>query len=243
VIVMAGSFAASSFAQSEAKPNASPYARKNSFGILTAYSNDSSHMFLGYAENRKLLDIGASYSRRLYLNHVMSWQYDGEILPVALNSDPVQLTTSTVSFTNPPLTFTSTIDTPTVMACHPDSGSGTLGPNGPTFSFVSTCHRRWVVGEGISPIGMQWNFLPRRKLQPIVEGHGGYMYSTRTIPVERGGSFNFTFDVGVGFELYRSHAHSYRVEYRYHHISNDETANANPGIDSGVFQFSWLFGR
>jgi hypothetical protein len=108
-----------------------PYARRNSFGILTAYSDDSSHIFLGVAENRELLDFGLSYSRRLYLNNVVNWQFDGEILPVALNSDPVQVTTTTVTFTNPPNTFTSTLELPTEAACRPSSGSGSAGPNGP----------------------------------------------------------------------------------------------------------------
>jgi hypothetical protein len=219
------------------------YARTNSFGILTAYSNDSSHISLGFSENRKLLDIGLSYSRRLYLSHGMNIQYDGEILPVALDSDPVQVTTTTVTFPPPPETFTSTLASPTVYACHPASGTGTFGPTGPSFTFVSTCTRRWVIGEGISPIGFQWNLLPRRKLQAIAEGHIGYMYSTQTIPVAAAGSFNYTFDVGAGFELYRSHRQSWRAEYRYHHISNYDTANANPGIDNGVMQLSWLFGR
>jgi hypothetical protein len=117
------------------------------------------------------------------------------------------------------------------------------GAQRPTFSFVNTCTRRWVLGEGISPIGLQWNFLPRRKLQPVIEGHVGYMYSAHAIPVNDAGSFNFTFDVGAGFELYRSQTRSFRVEYRYHHISNDETATANPGVDNGVLQLSWVFGR
>jgi opacity protein-like surface antigen len=90
---------------------------------------------------------------------------------------------------------------------------------------------------------MQWNFRPRHKLQPIVEGHVGYQYSTQPIPSVNAGAFNFTFDVGAGFELYRTHSDSYRVEYRYHHISNHDTADDNPGIDNGVIQISWLFGH
>lgn len=231
--------AISAVAQGEEKP----YARKNSFGVLTAYSPDSSHIFLGYAENRVLLDIGLSYSRRLLLNDVVNWQFDAEILPIALNSDPVQVTTSTVTFLSPePTTFTSTISEPTVSACHPGSGGGSLGNNG-SYTYVATCTRRWVPGQGLSPLGMQWNFRPRHKLQPIVEGHVGYQYSTQPIPTGGAGAFNFTFDLGAGFELYRTHARSYRVEYRYHHISNHDTADDNPGIDNGVIQVSWLFGR
>ena len=46
-----------------------------------------------------------------------------------------------------------------------------------------------------------------------------------------------------GFEFYRSAKKSFRVEYRYHHISNDYTADQNPGIDNGLFQVTYAFGR
>jgi opacity protein-like surface antigen len=90
---------------------------------------------------------------------------------------------------------------------------------------------------------MQWNFLPRHTLQPFFTGHGGYMYSTQPIPINIAGSFNFTFDLGAGIELYRSKTRSIRAEYRYHHISNHETAGENPGIDNGLFQITYAFGR
>ena len=218
------------------------YARKNSFGVIAAYSPDSSHILLGYAQNRELLHIGVSYSRRLILNHIMNWQFDVELVPVALNSDPMQVTTTTTSFPNPPETITFTQSSPTETACHPGSGSGSF-PNGISYSFVSTCSRRWVPGLAFSPIGMQWDLRPFHKLQPVIEGHGGYIYTSQPIPTAQAGTFNFTFDVGAGFEFYRTHSHSYRVEYRYHHLSNHETATDNPGIDNGVIQVSWLFGR
>jgi hypothetical protein len=219
------------------------YARKNSFGILAAYSPDSSHILLGYAENRILINLGGSYSRRLFLNRVVDWQYDGELLPVALESDPVQVTVSTFTFTNPPATYVETADLPVITACQPSSGSGTLPGNGATYSYVATCTRRWTIGEGISPIGFQWNFLPRRKAQPFFVGHGGYMYSTQPIPINQAGSFNFTFDLGVGVELFRSHTRSIRGEFRYHHISNHGTATENPGIDNLMYQVTYVFGR
>ena len=99
------------------------------------------------------------------------------------------------------------------------------------------------MGEGISPVGFQWNFRPHNKLQPFFIGHGGCMHSTRPIPIPQADSFNFTFDLGTGFELYRSQTRSVRAEYRYHHISNHNMANMNPGIDNGLFQVTYSFGR
>ncbi len=69
------------------------------------------------------------------------------------------------------------------------------------------------------------------------------MYSTQPIPTQSAGSFNFTFDLGAGLEVYRSARTSIRAEYRYHHISNHNTATQNPGIDNGLFQVSYTFGR
>ena len=110
----------------------------------------------------------------------------------------------------PPLSSTYA----TVSACHAASGTVNYKINGVEYSFnyVDTCSRQWTIGEGMSPIGFQWNFMPRHKLQPFFIGHGGYMYSTQPIPISTAGSFNFTFDFGAGVELYRSKTRSVRAE-------------------------------
>lgn len=222
-----------------------PYARVNSFGFLIAYSNDSSHILMGGAEQRKILNIGASYSRRILLTHVVNWQYDAEILPVALESDPLSKTV--IAQTSPtPITTTYYGDPPVFCAPSTFSYTYTDPETGTTYAGTSTtsCHgRQWTIGEAISPVGMRWNFLPRRKLQPFFEGHGGDMFSTHPIPVETAGSFNFTFDFGVGLEWYRTHSRSLRFEYRFHHISDHDTTDFNPGIDNGLFQVSYVFGH
>jgi opacity protein-like surface antigen len=236
-------------------PNASPegstvYARKNTFSVLAAYSNDSSHILMGQAENRKLLDFGAGYSRRLWVNRVVNWQYNGEILPVALEND---LTGQIVDYQTSPTVATFPVEQlGGVISCAVITSAYSytvpnLGGTGTTTyagTEVQTCSgRRWNIGEAISPVGFQWNFLPRLKTQPFFIGHGGYMYSTKPIPVSYAGSFNFTFDVGAGVEWFRTPSQSVRVEYRYHHISNHNTAQYNPGIDNGLFQVTYSFGR
>ena len=222
------------------------YARKNTFGFFSAYSNDSSHMLLGESENRKLFELGASWDRRLMLGHVVNWQYSIEVLPVALESDPVETVTQIITLTNPPpgypTTTTETVQEVNAQACHPSSGSGTF-PGLYTYTYTSTCGRRWTMGEAMSPIGFQWNFLPRRTLQPFAVGHGGYMFSTQPIPTTGAGSFNFTFDFGAGVELFLTRSQSIRAEYRYHHTSNAYTAHDDPGIDNGLFQLTWAFGH
>jgi opacity protein-like surface antigen len=229
----------------QANTDGNYYARRNTFGVFSAFSDDSSHILLGVAENRKLLEFGVSYSRRLFLNRNLNWQYNGELLPLVLESDPLSVfvenqtkpTAATFSYNSGPVLFCTPVTTP-YSYFDPTTGV--------TYSGTTTisCHgRRWVFGESISPAGLQLNFLPQRRMQPFLIGHGGYMYSTHAIPLDFAGSFNFTFDIGAGFELYRTKGKSIRTEYRYHHISNNNTANANPGIDNGLFQVTYCFGR
>ena len=230
----------------QTKTEIPPYSRVNTFGFFAMYSNDSSHMLLGYAENRKLLSFGASYSRRLLHNRIVNWQYDGELIPVALESDPV---IHFVNMETSPTPSTTITNTRAPFPCQVGSGSynDPVTVNGTTVifagTFTQTCPREWTIGEAMSPIGFQWNFRPRHKLQPFFVGHGGYMYSTTPIPTDNAGSFNFMFDFGPGIEFYRSATKSIRVSYRYHHISNHFTAPDNPGIDNGVFQVTYAFGH
>ena len=218
------------------------FARRNTFGIFTAYSPDSSHILLGEAQNRILLNLGLSYSRRLLLNRNLNWQFNAELAPVALESDPVwHNVTNQTSPTN--ATFVDNIRQPD--ACTPESGSYSYSYPTVTYAgtFVRTCTRVWTMGDAFSPAGLQWNFRPRHRLQPLLDAHGGVMYSAIPIPVDHAGSFNFTFDFGAGIEFYRSRTKSLRLEYRYHHISNNDSAAENPGIDSGLFQLTYSFGR
>lgn len=223
--------------------DASPYfARKNTFSVFSAYSNDSSHILLGLSEKRKLLDIGGAYSRRLLLNHIVNWQYNGELVPVALESDPVIYQSQTFSAPSIFAGLTQTVTLLPVSACQPGTGTVNEG-NGIVYNYVNSCSRRWTFGEAMSPIGLQWNFMPRRKTQPFLIAHGGYMFSTQPIPTANAGSFNFTFDLGAGIEMYRSKTRSVGAEFRYHHISNHNTSEENPGIDNGLFQVTYSFGR
>jgi opacity protein-like surface antigen len=239
-------FSACATISSAQRPDSSPYyARRNTFGVFGAYSGDSSHILLGDAENRRLLEFGVSYSRRLVLNHTVNWQYNAEFLPVALESDPMSFIVNKGSVPNSAI---YTFNSDPVVSCAPISYSySTTDPGtGITYQWTSTISckgRRWVMGQAMSPVGLQWNFLPQRKTQPFLVSHGGYMYSTKPIPLDDAGSFNFTFDLGAGFEIFRTKSKSIRAEYRYHHISNHNTARRNPGIDNGLVQVTYSFGR
>ena len=230
-------------AAAQTKPERPVYARVNTFGVFGAYSGNSSHFVLGYAQNRKLLGFGVAYNRTLKLGSNVIWQYSAEFLPVAMESDPV--VHSVVRQETPTVeVFVSDFRQSAACVGSNLAYSDTLA-NGVTYSGTASvsCKRMWTVGEAFSPVGLQWNFRPRHRLQPIVIGHGGYMYSTQSIPIDFAGSFNFTFDLGAGVEFFWWNSRSIRADYRYHHISNHGTADTNPGIDNGVFQVTYAFGH
>lgn len=233
--------AAQSFSQ--ARPVAPRFGDVNTFSIFGEYSNDSSHILLGSAEDRKLLNFGVAYSRRLFGTRWLDFRYMAEVRPVVLVGDP--LTNETIVRTSPPPTVTVTGSGVSVQACHSSVNDFNYVYQGVTYSgtVTDTCSRQWTFGQGASPAGIRLNFLPRRRLQPVFTASGGYIFTTKPVPVSDAGSANFTFELGVGLELFRSSKRSVRAEYRYNHISNNYTAYDNPGIDNGVLQVSYSFGR
>lgn len=220
------------------------FIRTNTFGIFFAYSNDSSHILMGSVQGRKLLNVGATYGRRIWAGKVVNWQYHGEIMPVALESDPVENDLVTIS--GPNHIHNQYMDAYEPYGnCTPGTFQSTFTFSGAIYmqSITTTCSRRWTIGEGMMPVGFQWNFLPRHRIQPFLVGHGGYMYSSHAIPVQDAGHFNFAFDFGAGIEIFRNSKRSLRLDYRYHHISNHDTANNNPGIDNGLAEITYCFGH
>ncbi|WP_433966084.1 acyloxyacyl hydrolase [Tunturiibacter gelidiferens] len=213
-------------------------------------------MLIGNARNRKLATLGATYNHRITLNHSVDMQYLAEVRPVLLVSDPV--TNTTQNYFGPPADTTLSFSTVYISPCptKPFTLNGTYS-SGPyagspfTAVFTYTCSRRWTYGQGLSPLGLKVNLFPHHRLQPVFIMAAGYMFSTRPIPIPTAGSFNFTLEFGAGLELYRQRTssgsifgnRSLRTEYRYHHISNAFTATSNPGIDSGLFQVTFAFGR
>lgn len=102
---------------------------------------------------------------------------------------------------------------------------------------------RMIYGGGADPIGLQFNFRSQKRLQPFLAGSGGFLYFTEQIPVANSSQYNFTFSFIGGSEYMTGGKHSILFGYRYHHISNANTGNVNPGIDSHVMFAGLSFKR
>jgi hypothetical protein len=221
------------------------FGRKNTFSPFVEYSNDSSHIVLGRAENRKLAALGLQYERRLLSNHTLNLRYAAELRPLIMESDPVATITETLG--SPTSALTLIISPQAVTKCFAQTVNFVVHDpiTGTTFdeSFQETCDRRWTYAQGLSPLGARINLFPHRRLQPTGSLFAGYMLSAKKIPIDSGGSFNFTFEFGLGLEYFLSQSRSMRLEYQIQHFSNAYTADANPGVDSGLFKLSYTFGR
>ncbi len=166
-----------------------------------------------------------------------------------LESDPVETETNIETL---PISGTTKQNLGAVGRCkegvYPYSFTFT-SPLAPSETFAGTtvisCSRRTVVEQGFSPAGLRINLMPRHRLQPTFSTFGGYMFSTQAVPVATAGAFNFIFDFGAGLELYssQSRTRSVRLEYQVQHFSNKNTANVNPGVDSGFVKLTYAFGR
>ena len=228
-------------------PTDGMYSRLNTFSSFVEYSNDSSHIILGSARNRKIGAIGFQYQRRLLNRRLWNFSYTAEMRPGMLESDPVLTETITSSQTYS--STTSETQNGAVMRCTALTVqfSGSVpGPSGPqpySGEVIDTCSRRTVTVQGFSPAGMRFNLMPRRRLQLTFSSYSGYMFSTQDVPAEGTGSFNYTFEFGAGLEFFRTHNRSVRLEYQVQHYSNKNTAYSNPGVDSGFIKLTYAFGH
>lgn len=223
------------------------YGSKNKFGLFAEYSNDSSHIFLGEAENVRLGAVGVQYERRLLATHYLVLSYAAEFRPVVLESIPTE--TLTITQVAPPSSMypTETYTVPAQLTARCIAGTTTYSPPPVPIYYVSqivtTCGRQTNYAQGMSPVGLRINLRLRHRLQPTISTLEGYLFSTKPLPIASAGSFNFAFEVGVGLEYYLAQKRSVRFEYQLHHYSNDFTADQNPGVDSGMFKLTYSLGR
>ena len=221
------------------------YGGKNTYSAFLEYSNDSSHIVLGSAPDRKLAGVGFQYERRLLSNRAFVWRYAAEFRPLILESDPTA--TLTISIIAPPPAIT--IIEPTAAALQCIAGQKTFSGTDPitgrhySETILINCGRRWTYAQGLSPAGARINLLPHRRLQATASFLAGYMLSAKKIPIDSAGAFNFTFEFGGGLEYFQSRSRSIRLEYQIQHFSNAYTADANPGVDSGLFKLTYNLGR
>jgi lipid A 3-O-deacylase len=88
-------------------------------------------------------------------------------------------------------------------------------------------------GFGLTPLVWRWNFEPRQKLASFVEVAGGGLWTGEDIP-ERTTTANFTAHGSYGIRYFISPSRTINVAYRFHHISNGNRLERNPGVNAHI---------
>lgn len=99
-----------------------------------------------------------------------------------------------------------------------------------------------VYGVGLTPIVWRWNLEPRGRALPFLELAGGALWTTEPVPDRTTGS-NFTAHVGAGVRWLRAARQGFVLAYRFHHISNGNRIDRNPGVNSHQVYAGWTWIR
>jgi lipid A 3-O-deacylase PagL len=97
-------------------------------------------------------------------------------------------------------------------------------------------------GFGLSPLVWRWNFQPRGRVAPYAELAGGGLWTTEPVPAGTT-TANFTAHLGGGVRLFVKPHEAIVLNYWFHHISNGNRLDRNPGVNSHVVQVGFSYTR
>ncbi len=100
---------------------------------------------------------------------------------------------------------------------------------------------RETYGAGASPVGIEMDWLPRKKIQPFFGVQGGFLYFDRNVLNFRAAQFNFTIDGRAGVRIELHQGKSISVAYMFQHMSNAYEATENPGLDTHMICVTYRF--
>ena len=123
--------------------------------------------------------------------------------------------------------------------------SGTIGPRAlrgrfqwsvelvPLYSQFAPDH---TYGVGVTPLLWRWNFEPRGRVVQFAELAGGALWTRDPVPM-RTTRANFTAHAAYGLRYFLRPTLALVASYRFHHISNGNRLERNPGVNAHVMQF------
>ena len=187
--------------------------RKNEFGVWAAFAPDIPRVF-GGSRRSTFGEIGFQYARRIATTKNTAIKYTLDLIPLAIiNYEQQRLIRVSPS------------------------------------SIIVNRNKMTAYAVSVTPVGFQANFRRRSRIQPFLTANAGMIVFNRAIPDDRsplrpnqvGRRFNFTLAGGGGVEFDADRERSYRVGFKFHHISNASTGNINPGFDQNLFYVGYTF--
>jgi hypothetical protein len=231
------------------------FSLNHSWSVFTEYSPDSTHLFLGISQDREFVSFGLAFHKRLALNRVWEFSWTPDIRPLMAESDPVRTgdnfsicvfpSGNTTQPCTPMSGYARIVPHQPVLIPMPETSKTSGAVAGQPYYEDYTYHygRRWTWVPSFSPIGFQGVFLPRSRIQPLLELTGGFAVAPRDLPLFDTSAFNFTFSFGGGMRMFGSLTHATEIEFRVQHFSNGYLGtNNDPGIDSRFIRMSYVWG-
>ena len=191
----------------------------NEYQVWAGYSPDSI-TWIGKSEARRLFMAGGGWRRVLLANNSVAWKFTMDAVPIALISQPTLFGSEIVQ--------------------DPQKQIAACKAAGVTCAFG----RRTTYGVGFAPIGFEFNFRRKSRVQVVTGINAGLLRFSREVPIPSSASINFTFGLGAGVQIFTSESRSVTIGYRYHHISNADSGTPfNPGIDSNFIYVGYSLHR
>jgi hypothetical protein len=100
--------------------------------------------------------------------------------------------------------------------------------------------RESAVGLGIIPLRFQVPFSNRGN-GLFFTASGGFLVFGSKFPSGMGARFNYLLDSGIGYQFQLKNGRILQAGYKLNHLSNGNSGDQNPGIDSQNIFFSILF--
>jgi hypothetical protein len=88
-------------------------------------------------------------------------------------------------------------------------------------------------GAGLTPVTWRWNFDPRGRVAPFLEVAGGMLWTGEPVPPETTVA-NFTAHASYGVRYFYRPGHAIVIGYLFHHISNGNRLEKNPGVNAHI---------
>ena len=98
---------------------------------------------------------------------------------------------------------------------------------------------RETYGFGASPVGIEMDWLPRKKIQPFFGVEAGFLRFDRNVPDVVATKFNFTIDGRGGVLIALPHERSFSVAYAFEHMSKAYIGHDNPGLDAHMISVTY----
>jgi hypothetical protein len=231
VSIVAGLFCVSGLGVSAAGQEPGGFGGVWSYGVSWTYSPDSSHILIGDSEQRRVWTLGGEYSHLLHQGTRFRFDYEATVMPVWEERDPT--VTGTEFFVSGQAVVTQLTPVRVVDVTNKPVGSiltanGTFAPVYALFGTENT------YAAAITPLGARVSAMPRWRVQPTFALDLGFVFGSRSIPVDDAAAFNYMFAMGPGVQFYIGSHTSLRAEYVYRHMSNAGQGDQNPGLDQGV---------